>query len=97
MKYEQEKSERLLREAKKGAFEMSEVESGEFLDDMERYRKELERELRAEKEGLKKLTDKTKQEALKSRIAELEEQIAGFEDFKEVSRGAKEFTIKSVD
>lgn len=92
--YEQEKQERLLREAKKGAFEMSETESGEFLGDMGEYRKGLEAAVREKKAEFKQIKDKAKKAELKSEIAELEEQIAGFSDFEEAGKDAEEFTVK---
>ena len=92
--YEQEKQEKLLREAKKGAFEMSEAESTELLNDMGEYRKGLEEAVREKKLELKKIKDMAKKKELKSEIAELEEQIAGLSEFEEASEDAVEFTIK---
>ena len=92
--YEQEKQEKLLREAKKGAFEMSEAESEKLLNDMEEYGKGLEDVVREKRAELKRAKDKIKREELELEIAELEEQIAGFSDFEEASKDAEEFTIK---
>ena len=94
LKYEQEKAERLLRETKKGAFEMSKAESEDFLGDMGEYQRGLEEAVRDKKAKLKKIQDKTKKLELESEIAELEEQIVGLSDFKEASKDAEEFTIK---
>jgi len=95
LEYEQEKSKRLLREAKKGAFEMSETESEELLGDMEEYERGLELAIKEEIAGLKKLKDQTARKALEAKIAELKEQLAGLKDFKEASKDAVEFTMKN--
>jgi len=94
LKYEQKKSEKLLREVKRGVFEMSEAESEKLLGDMEEYQEGIKEAVRDKKAELKQIKDETKKAELKSEIAGLEEQIAGLADFEEASKDAVEFTIK---
>jgi len=96
LEYEQEKSKRLLREAKKGAFEMSETESEELLGDMAEYERGFELAIREGMAGLKKLKDQPARKTLEAKIAELKEQLAGLKDFEEASKDAVEFTIKDI-
>lgn len=102
LEYEQEKQERLLREAARDVFEMSGAESEQFLDDMGQYRQELEDIVREKKSKLNSIKEnklkRTKNRqailTLSDEIEELEEQIADLSDFEEAGKDAEEFTVK---
>lgn len=96
LEYEQEKQERLLREAKEEieGRKMKDAEVAEFLGDMGANLGEMKKQLEEHKAQLKLTKDLEEKKTLKELINELKEQILATEEFGEASKDAEEFTIK---